>query len=584
MPRIGGRALGRIAAVFSLLFFAQARAENNPISKLSEITIDDVDDEIVIGIKGSRLPDFTSFTMHEPYRVVIDWAGSELADVPRTQRFERSLIRSIVTEQFSSESEKISRVVIELAVHTRYRFESVDREVFVRLKKATLPLVPEAEEAKGVQPEFTDPNQAAIASLGDEPIPEGPLTEPRDVPAPPPPTLVAPISERLLADITPPVEPKTPPAQVSLASIDAKPEAANNANPQPAVKPTPVVEASPKAVKAKPIKEQLAKKVNAVEATTPKPVVLARLKTEVSTPVANNIDAPKAIGIKAAPEEASKNPPKLTEVPAAKPNAQSPSPPTVRLASSARIAPKPTPEVVEVEELEVEELEVEELEVEELEVEDIEEKPTSEKKESAAPSARLASVSAKTAASTPAPPQQPQRLAQLKAAPAPPPPASPTVAKPGKTWIKSVKKANSLAAIARPQAAPRPQRLRRLKGKVRFDGTTDFKPGTRIMKYIGFRQKASISEVFVRCDGKAKYQVIESSNTKVVLQLYDTVIRVKNNQRALDTSFFPTAVNRVHAKSDAAGTRVEISLRHKVPYEVKRVGSTIKLLFKNNAR
>ena len=104
------------------------------------------------------------------------------------------------------------------------------------------------------------------------------------------------------------------------------------------------------------------------------------------------------------------------------------------------------------------------------------------------------------------------------------------------------------------------------------------------MKYIGFRQKAAVSEVFIRCDGKAKFKVIEDTNNKVVLQLFDTTIRVKNNQRALDTSFFPTAVRRVHAKADAKGTRVEIALRHKVPYEVKRVGSTIKLLFNNAAR
>jgi len=157
-----------------------------------------------------------------------------------------------------------------------------------------------------------------------------------------------------------------------------------------------------------------------------------------------------------------------------------------------------------------------------------------------------------------------------------------------KPWIQAAKPARVQAPPPEPIKPPTIAKVksekRRSQGKISFDGTHEFKPGKRVMKYIGFRQKAQVSEVFIRCDGKTKFRVVEDSNTKVVIELFDTTIRLKNNQRALDTSFFPTAVKRVHARADAAGTRVEIALRHKVPYEVKRVGSTIKLLFNNAAR
>jgi colicin import membrane protein len=579
MPIRGGRILGGILAS-TLLFFAQARAENNSISQLNEITIDEVDDELVIGVKGTKLPDFTSFTMHEPYRVVIDWAGSELSEAPKTQAFERGLIRSIVTEQFSSESEKISRIVIELAVHTRYRFETIGREVFVHFKKVAIPLGLDAkspEEAN--KAEDFDPNQAAIASLGDEPIPDGPLTEPSEVPSPPPPALVAPVSEELLADIAEP--------NPDGALLVAKPS-------------SPLKAAPPKRTK---------------ETTNKSSTALARLNA------ASNIAEPEVVRLKTTKLAKSQDAPIIKEAAAAKPQGDSPGLPTVRLASSANLSQKAPPkplrlakitrkgavsEKVDVEEIEIEEIETEEIETEEIETEEarspvaiaVQPKPVSNAAKTeprnnkspvmaASPASRdkttpikgsLGRIRAKSQPTIPPVLAKTKRLAQLnpettkKLVPIPPKPqALKPVVRPSPPSAKSF-------------APSRKSSVKRATGKVTYDGMSDFKPGKRVMKYIGFRQKAAVSEVFIRCDGKAQFRVVEDSKNKLVVELFDTEIRVKNNQRALDTSFFPTAVRRVHAKSDSSGTRVEISLRHRVPYEVKRVGSTIKLLFNNAAR
>ena len=78
----------------------------------------------------------------------------------------------------------------------------------------------------------------------------------------------------------------------------------------------------------------------------------------------------------------------------------------------------------------------------------------------------------------------------------------------------------------------------------------DYDPGPRVMKYIGFKHKPQVSEVFVRLDGKARYKIEKVSDTRVVLELLDTSVNVKNNERPLDTSYFDSAVKPGSGGSD----------------------------------
>jgi hypothetical protein len=110
--------------------------------------------------------------------------------------------------------------------------------------------------------------------------------------------------------------------------------------------------------------------------------------------------------------------------------------------------------------------------------------------------------------------------------------------------------------------------------------SAEYDRGARKMTYVGFRQKSETSEVFVRVDGRARYKVEQPAPDRVVVELFDTRVNVKNNERALDTSYFNSAVTRVQAVPSAHSTRIEIDLRDNVPYEVKRIGTTISLEFK----
>ena len=106
----------------------------------------------------------------------------------------------------------------------------------------------------------------------------------------------------------------------------------------------------------------------------------------------------------------------------------------------------------------------------------------------------------------------------------------------------------------------------------------EFDPGPRLMNYIGFRQMADVSRIFVRMDGKARYRTVRRGSN-VVLELVNTSVPVRNNTRPLDTSYFNSPVMKVQAVPSGGNTRIEVRLREQVPFRVKRIGTTIAIDF-----
>ncbi len=100
------------------------------------------------------------------------------------------------------------------------------------------------------------------------------------------------------------------------------------------------------------------------------------------------------------------------------------------------------------------------------------------------------------------------------------------------------------------------------------------------MTYIGFRERGGVSRVFVRLDGRARFRQRQDGKT-FVLELLDTRVNVKNNERPLDTSYFDTPVLRVQARPGPHDTRIEVELRRSVPWQIKRIGNTIAVDFQS---
>jgi hypothetical protein len=106
----------------------------------------------------------------------------------------------------------------------------------------------------------------------------------------------------------------------------------------------------------------------------------------------------------------------------------------------------------------------------------------------------------------------------------------------------------------------------------------------KTMTLVGFRQESSASRVFVRTNEPVRYTVTEGERM-VVLELENTSIAESNNTRALDTSFFDTAVAAVDADAGPSRTvRVAIRLKERVPYETRQEGNEVSIEFQRPAR
>jgi len=101
----------------------------------------------------------------------------------------------------------------------------------------------------------------------------------------------------------------------------------------------------------------------------------------------------------------------------------------------------------------------------------------------------------------------------------------------------------------------------------------------KTLEIVGFQQQAGRARVYVRTNEPVSYKVSEGRN-EIVLMLENTQIGKGNNTRALDTSFFDTAVARVDpAVGPDRSVRVSIKLKESVPVQTRQEGNTISLEF-----
>ncbi len=500
----GFRRLG--ASCLALLLAPWANAAEPPASRLGDIALAETPEEITVSLIGSRAPDFTSFALERPYRVVVDWAGSTLAGVAPDVSWPRGLVRKISARQFDSEAERISRVTIELATRTSYRLEVDGARVRVRFRKVAVPDLPSAPApaAAAAPPSEVDALRAELEAELPAELPVGPLTEPAAVPSPP--VLAEPqLAEELSTDA---VMAELLPARRAGVRAEKDP-----ARLETALAAVAEAERREAAARAEAARREAASRAEAARREAAARAEAARREAEAERA---RVEARRA-------EEAAE-----AERRAA-----------VARAEADRIASE-----------------------------------TRAREARAAVERREAEARAAEPSPPPAAPAslEPVRLARL--APPPPPPAleaaTPASAKASPSSPPPVRLASSrtVEAAAALTAAPSP-------------ATDRHDPGTRVMKYIGFRHKPAEAEVCVRCDGRPRYRVVESPG-RVVLELLDTRLNVRNNQRALDTSFFPTVVTRVQAVPDGDLTRVVVDLREdRVRFRVERVGTTLRLRFDN---
>ncbi len=727
------KSLGVALCAVLLTPVPRGAAEGGAGSRLQALRLDRIDREWVVTILGTQAPDFTSFTLSEPFRVVVDWAGSELGKIPREKVFQQGMVRRLSAHELGPGSDRVSRVVVELAAPAPYIVKTGARGVQLHFSGAASPPVP--PQAPGAKdPKFTRTELAvpapprAIAS-------EGPLTEPKaSIPKQPPrmgsvgavvegatgrrsgssAATLGPdesrsrkedagslddVPAKSVADSVTHGQKPVPVSMESWSSARYRRAASSMSRisprrtplPKPRPAPKPVFQASVRPVPGQDptpsgpprIPKQTAMSLSARSSVTGGPSAGRNKEANPRAlrPLPVTPDVPAAagsrrspdsgagpavssgpavasaseravvptLGARVAPDAGRARSPAATashktaasargtpEVPDAG-RARSPAATAShKTAASARGTPevpdagrarspaatashktvasaRGTPEVPDADRARSPAVSASHKTVASARgtprAPDVDSVRGSSGSRSTSASPRIAVVSS----DDPASPHSPtgaskalagrtSRRAALGARPARVhlgsfagrPKAEPVLVASLRGGRKETSPAvRTLASFTpRPKASPSPPKpLKSFRPSVAQGSddasggglpsdADDFDPGPRVMKYIGFRQSAGTSRVFVRLDGKAQFRQKKEGAT-FVLELVNTSVNVKNNERPLDTSYFTGPVSRVQAVPSGANTRVEIRLKEHTPWKAKRIGTTIAIDFQH---
>jgi hypothetical protein len=104
----------------------------------------------------------------------------------------------------------------------------------------------------------------------------------------------------------------------------------------------------------------------------------------------------------------------------------------------------------------------------------------------------------------------------------------------------------------------------------------------RTVTFVGFKQESNSSRVYVRTNGPVHYSVSEAKDRTVVLELDNARVASKNTGRSFDTSHFDSAVAMVSTNQvPSHRVQLEIRLKDAVSYRAKQDGNEVSLEFNN---
>ena len=146
------------------------------------------------------------------------------------------------------------------------------------------------------------------------------------------------------------------------------------------------------------------------------------------------------------------------------------------------------------------------------------------------------------------------------------------------------------AQAARAESAPRPAGPTRSGPYLGVQpGLNDVAPGKenvkargalRVVTWVGFQMQGPGGRVFIQTTEPAVYSIVASDPNEVVLEFPDTRVQSSNDARPLDTSWFPSAVTSVEARTAKGLAQVVVRLREVVGYDLRQEGSYLYLDFR----
>jgi hypothetical protein len=104
--------LRTILSAAALAAASAAGAQTVELNVISKVQVQDAGNEVVVSIKGSKPPNFTTFSMMDPPRFVIDVSESTFQNVPEDITGGGGLIQVVKNLSYGSEATSIARVMI----------------------------------------------------------------------------------------------------------------------------------------------------------------------------------------------------------------------------------------------------------------------------------------------------------------------------------------------------------------------------------------------------------------------------------------------------------------------------------------
>lgn len=119
------------------------------------------------------------------------------------------------------------------------------------------------------------------------------------------------------------------------------------------------------------------------------------------------------------------------------------------------------------------------------------------------------------------------------------------------------------------------------------NATTAHKPATisdevKELNWVGFQLLKDASRIFVHTNEPVRYNLTWRPKNKLLIELYNTKVLVRNHLRPMDTQYFNSPVMHIKPSViDAVSpiTRIELSMRQKVPYQVKQEDNRLYIVF-----
>ncbi len=96
----------------ALAVASAAQGQPQGLNVVSKVEVRDAGSSVVISIHGSKPPNFTTFSMMDPPRFVIDFSESRFRDVPEDMPVRDGLIKVIKNLSYGSDANSIARVMI----------------------------------------------------------------------------------------------------------------------------------------------------------------------------------------------------------------------------------------------------------------------------------------------------------------------------------------------------------------------------------------------------------------------------------------------------------------------------------------